>query len=279
MTSLLVRQALPEDAGAIGGLYTAAPFLAGPRSAAEFELLSQTGHAFLVAARGVGGKVEGAVRWWTEEGIGWFDLLVSARPWAGAELVRAVERGCQDRGIRLLRCHIPDIGIYTDYFARLGHLPIGSREDARGEPELLLERRLPLLTVREQRRSDAAAIAAITGQDPWVFEQGALPGWFVAADGEKVVGVISCTAGARGLARIGVPALQHGYSGRGIELWMIARAAEYAETNGYHTAEMDAAPLLDPLRKGLEAAYWAREDATWRRVFFTPRSESEEDDW
>ena len=271
----MTRPALPEDAGAIAALYASEPYLRGPGTPAEFELLAQTGHAFLVAEADA--HVAGAVRWWTEEGIGWFDLVVSARPWAGAELVRAVERVCQDRGIRLLRCYCPDISIFADYFARLGHLPIGSRE-SEGEPELLLERRLPLLTVREQRRADAEAIGGLTGEDPWKFEQGALPGWFVAADGQRVVGVVSCAAGARGIARISTPVLLSNYAGRGIELWMIARATEYAETNGYHTAELDAEPAIDSLRKGLEDAFWVRDATTWRRIFFTPRSEDEDDD-
>jgi hypothetical protein len=238
--------------------------------------LVQTGNAFLVAECDTG--LDGAIRFWDEEGIGWFDLLVSSRPWAGAELVRAVERRCQDRGIRLLRSRCPDTAIMADYFGWLGHLPIGTAVDATGAPQLLLERRLPLLTVREQRRADADAIGRIAGHDPWVFEQGSLPGWFVAADGERVVGVVSCADSGRGLARISVPVLLDRYRGRGLDLWMVDRAAEYAETNGFHTAEMEAHPSLDPARKGLEDRYWLREGDLWRRVFFTPRADPE-DDW
>jgi GNAT superfamily N-acetyltransferase len=189
-----------------------------------------------------------------------------------------VERLCQDRGVRLVRCHCPDSAIFEDYFARLGYLPIGRDFSESGEPQLLLERRLPLLTVREQRRGDADAIGALTRDDPWVFAQGSRPGAFVAADGEKVVGFIQCAEAARGIARIGVPALAAPYRGRGLELWMISRAVEYAETNGYHTAEMEAVPELDSLRKGLEERFWVRERDTWRRVFFTPRDEAK-DDW
>lgn len=236
--------------------------------------MTQTGHAFLVAD---GETLSGAVRHHDEEGIGWFDLLVSGRPWAGVHLIRAVERGCQDRGIRLVRAYCPDTGVFPDYFSRLGYLPIGRRNSADGQPELLLERRLPLLTVREQRRSDAAAIGALTGEDPWVFEQGARPGWFVAADGDRVVGVTQVSDAGAGVARIRPPLLSAGYDGRSLELWMLDRAAIYAETNGYHTAELEAAPVLDAVRKGLEDRYWIRERDTWRRVFFTPKPPGEED--
>ncbi len=271
------RTAEPEDAAAVASLYSSSPLAAAPRTASAFELLLQTGHTFVIAE--ADGEVDGAVRWWADEGIGWFELLASWRPWAGAELVRAVERACQDRGIRLLRCRCPDEDIFAAYFARLGHLPIGRAAGTDGEPELLLERRLPLLTVREQRRADAAAIGAITGEDPWVFEQGALPGWFVTADGERIVGVVSCADAGRGLARVGPPVLLPAYRGRGIELWMIDRATEYAETNGFHTAELDAVSALEPLRKGLEDRYWVLDGGPWRRIFFTPKSDDEEDDW
>ena len=64
-------------------------------------------------------------------------------------------------------------------FARWGYLPI-SRETGewadREQVLLTLEKRLALLTVREQRREDATAIGELTGQDAWVFEQGARPG-------------------------------------------------------------------------------------------------------
>lgn len=269
------RLATGDDGPTVAALYRDAGIPGAPTASGDFERLVQTGNSFLVAE--AEGRIDGAVRSWDEEGIGWFEHLVSARPWAGAQLVRAVERGCQDRGIRLLRCRCPDVGIFGDYFGWLGHLPIGRGTDAAGEPELLLERRLPLLTVREQRRADAAAIGKVAGLDPWVFEQGALPGWFVAADGERVVGVVSCADAGHGLAQISPPRLVAGYGGRNLELWMIDRATDYAETNGFHTAEMGAAPGLQGVSKGLEDRYWVREGELWRRVFFTPRAEEDEE--
>lgn len=269
------RLASSDDAAPVAALYTGSRLHGAPATPGEFERLAQTGNAFMLAERA--GNIEGSVRFWDEEGIGWFDLLVSDRPWAGAQLVRAIERGCQDRGIRLLRCRCPDTQLFGDYFSWLGHLPIGRGQGATGELELLLERRLPLLTVREQRRADAVAIGEIAGHDPWVFEQGTLPGWFVAADGERVVGVVSCADGRGGLAQISVPVLLDTYRERGLEVWMVDRAAEYAETNGFHTAEMDAHATLEAVRKALEDRYWVLEGGNWRRVFFTPRTEDDED--
>jgi ribosomal protein S18 acetylase RimI-like enzyme len=276
VTEYSFRLATTEDAAPVAALYLRSRLEGAPATPGEVERLVQTGHAFLLAE--IDGTIAGAVRFRDEEGIGWFDLLASDRPWAGMQLVHAVERGCQDRGIRLLRTRCPDVRLCSDYFGWLGHLPIGRDTNAAGEPELVLERRLPLLTVREQRRSDAGAIGEITGHDPWVFEQGALPGWFVAADGENVVGVIQCADGGKGLARLSVPALLPGYRGRSLEAWMVQRAAEYAETNGFHTAEVDADPSLEPLKEALEDRYWVREGATWRRVFFTPKSEQDWED-
>ena len=264
------RLAGSDDASAIARLYGASRLPGAPETPGQFERLVQTGHAFLVAESG--GRLIGAVRFRDEEGIGWFDLLVSGRPWAGAQLVRAVERGCQDRGIRLVRTRCEDWRLLEDYFARLGYLAIGRGRSEAGDAELLLERRLPLLTVREQRRSDAEAIGGLLGEDPWVFEQGARPGWFVASDGEKVVGVIQAAGMGHGVARVSVPVILAGYGGRGIEAWMVQRAAEYAETNGFHSAEMDASPVLAGSRKALEDRYWVLDGAGWKRVFFTPRS-------
>lgn len=262
--------ATSEDAEAIASLYRRSGLAGAPADAGLFERMVQTGHAFLVAEHD--GTLLGAVRNGDEEGIAWFDLLVSARAWMGAELVRAVERSAQDRGIRLVRAHCPDSGLLPGYFSWLGYRPIGRQAGESGEPGLLLERRLPLLTVREQRRSDAAAIEALTGEDAWVFEQGARPGWFVAADGDRVAGAIQCAGGSRGIARISEPWLAEAYRGRSLELWMVERAAMYAETNGYHTAEMEAVAELEPLRKGLEERYWVRDGQHWKRVFFTPPS-------
>lgn len=273
MAKPLCRLAESDDAEAMADLYAASGLAGAPASAAEVELMLQTGHAFLVAEDGP--YIDGAVRFHEDEGIGWFDLLVSARAWSGVELVRAVERYFQDRGLRLARAHINEHPPLTEYFARLGYLPIGRRTGDDGTPELLVERRLPLLTVREQRRSDAAAIGELTGEDPWVFEQGARPGWFVASDGDRVVGVTHVADAGGGLARIRPPVLAAGYEGRGLELWMLDRAATYAETNGYHTAEVSTGERLEGSRKGMEDRYWLRDGAVWRRVFFTPRSDDD----
>lgn len=262
---------------ALAGLYAASGLAGAPGLAGQVERMTQTGHAFLVAESG--GEPAGAVRFRDEEGIGWFDLLVADEVWAGTALVRAVERGAQDRGTRIVRCHCPDHAIFADYFSWLGYLPIGRNVNEAGDPELLLERRLPLLTVREQRRADAEAIGQLTGEDPWVFEQGARPGWFVAADGDRIVGVLQVADGGKGLARISVPLLKSSHRGRALELWMIDRAATYAETNGYHTAEVEADPSLEDVGKGLEDRYWTRDGRTWRRVFFTPKTDEDEDDW
>ncbi len=276
MAEYICRVADTEDAEAMADLYRSSTLAGAPAARGLVERLMQTGNAFLVADDDP--FLDGAVRFHEEEGIGWFDLLVSARPWAGAELVRAVERRFQDRGLRLSRAYAPESRALQEYFARLGYLPIGRRTTGTGESELLLERRLPLLTVREQRRSDAAAIGELTGEDPWIFEQGARPGWFVASDGDRVVGVTQVAETGKGLARIRVPVLAEGYSGRGLEVWMLDRAATYAETNGFHTAEIDADPALDHERKVLEERYWVREGSAWRRVFFTPKS-ADDDDW
>ncbi|MGE0599243.1 MAG: hypothetical protein AB7J35_07635 [Dehalococcoidia bacterium] len=274
--STSIRAATDEDAAPLAALYVRSGLVDSPDTAPKFEVMIQTGHAFLVAESG--GRMQGAVRYYDDEGIGWFDLLISARPWAGAELVRAVQRGCQDRGIRLVRTRCRDERILEDYFGRLGYLPIGRSVDEAGQPELLLERRLPLLTVREQRRGDAAAIGELTGEDPWVFEQGSRPGVFVASDGDKVIGLIQCSDAGGGLAAFTVPRLRADYRGRGIEVWMVTRAATYAETNGFHTAEMPFDPSLDAVRKGLEDGFWLREPDRWRRVFFTPNAEGDDRD-
>ncbi|MCZ7577230.1 MAG: hypothetical protein M5U18_09415 [Dehalococcoidia bacterium] len=103
-----------------------------------------------------------------------------------------------------------------------------------------------------------------------MFEQGARPGWFVAADGDRVVGAISCRDGDAGLALISEPMLRDDYRGRTLEVWMIERAALYAETNGYHTAELPAAPSLDRVRKELEDRLWYLDGTRYVRAFRTP---------
>lgn len=246
-----------------------------PTSAAAFETLMQTGSAFLVAMADQEG-LAGAVRFRDDEGIAWFDLLVSARPGAGQQLVRGVETGAQDRGLRLVRVEVPD-GRLPAYFERLGYRAVSRVVGEDGAPRLVLEKRLALLTVREQRRADADAIGQLTGEDPWVFEQGARPGWFVAADGDRVVGVISARDGGSGLAHISEPILQDGYRGRGIEAWMVERASTYAETNGYHSAELPVTPATDAVRKALEDRFWYRDSARYFRRYRDLDVANEED--
>lgn len=221
-------------------------------------LLAQTGHRILVATHN--DEPVGFVRWWDEEGVAWFDLLASVRPGAGRELVRAVGRAAQDAGLRLARTVIPEETIFEEYFGRLGYFPIARQPLPGGSPGLVVERRLPLLTVREQRRSDAAAIGDLTGEDPWIFEQGTRPGWFVASDGDRVVGVIAARDAGGGVANLRPPVLLSEYEGRGLELWMIERAGLYAETNGFHTARVPATDELDALRRDLEDSRWFREE-------------------
>jgi len=228
-------------------------------------LLAQTGHRLLVACDGE--EVVGAVRWRNEEGIAWFDLLVAGRTGAGRELVRAVEHAAQDGGLRLVRLRVPEGTVLEDYFARFGYLPIGREAPAGAKPQLVLEKRLPLLTVREQRRADAAAIGALTGEDPWVYEQGARPGCFVAADGDRVCGFVSVRDGGAGAAAIREPVLLKSYRGRGLEVWMIERAVTWAETNGYHSAALPTAPSLERLTRALEDRRWFREGAEFVRRF------------
>jgi GNAT superfamily N-acetyltransferase len=278
VSAFTFRIATTDDAAAAAALFARSGLAGAPASPAEFERMTQTGHAFLVAERDA--ALAGLVRFHDDEGITWFDLLVSGVPGAGRALLHAVVRGAQDRGLRLARTRVPDHRPLPEYFSRAGFLPIGRETDAEtGEPLLVVERRLPLLTVREQRRADAAAIAELTGEDPWVFEQGARPGWFVAADGDRVVGAIACRDGDGGVAAISEPVLRDDYRGRTLEVWMIERAALYAETNGYHTAGLPAAPSLERLRKELEDRFWYLDGQRYVRAFRTPPSQFEDEDW
>lgn len=256
MAPFEVRPLSEDDAPAARALLAArAPH--GWRAELDPFVLAQTGSNVLVAA--CDGAIAGIVRWWTDdEGIAWFDLLASDRAGAGRTLVRAVGRSAQDAGLRVVRCAVPEDGPLDAYFGRMGYLPVG-RRTADGASEFVLERRLPLLTVREQRRTDAAAIGAVTGDDPWVFEQGARPGWFVASDGDTVVGVVGVRDAAPGVAAITPPVLLPGYEGRSLEAWMIERAALYAETNGYHSATVAATPALRRLQRDLEDRRWFAE--------------------
>jgi GNAT superfamily N-acetyltransferase len=267
---LAIRPATTDDAPALAVLYAIAKrdtLPAGrPTSAGDFERLMQTGSAFLVAEAG-DGPIRGAVRYRDDDGIAWFDLLCAARAGIGRALVRKVETGAQDRGLRLVRLKAPAASRLPLLFETWGYRPVGHAKGEDGSNDLVMERRLALLTVREQRREDADAIGRVAGIDPWVFEQGARPGWFVAADGDLVVGVINVSDAGGGLAAISVPVLLEEYMARGLEVWMVERAATYAETNGYHTAELPAEPRTDAVRKALEDRFWYRDAARYIRRF------------
>jgi predicted N-acetyltransferase YhbS len=227
--------------------------------------LSQTGSRLLVAEDELG--LAGLVRWWDDDGIAWADLLVAAVPGAGRELVRAVERAAQDRGLRVLRGAVDEATGLPDYLGRLGYLPVARRPGP--PPALIVEKRLPLLTVREQRRSDAAVLAELTGEDPYVFDMGTRPGWFVLADGDRVCGVVSARTGRDGVARISRPIVAPGYERRGLELWMIDRAALYAATAGCHTARVPAVPALERIERDLEAHQWRHDGGDFVRDLAT----------
>jgi hypothetical protein len=273
------RSSTPDDAPEAAALYArlGCDLPGAPQTPGDFERLIQTGNAFIVAEQE--GHVAGAVRHRDEDGIGWLDLLVSGAASAGPALVRAVDRWAQDCGLRLVRMVVPANSRLSDCFARWGYLPI-SREQGEWagcpQPLLTLEKRLPLLTVREQRREDAAAIGNLTGQDPWVFEQGARPGVFVAADGDRVIGTLAVRDGGAGLGRIEEPALRDEYRGRRLELWMIERCVVYAETHGYHTAELPASAALMPFRRALEDRRWELDGTVFRRRFRSPHPEQED---
>ncbi len=257
-----IRAAGPEDAEALAELYAGAGLATAPSDATEAARLLQTGATFLLAEDEHG--IAGAVRWREEEGVAWFDLLRSLEPWAGAELVQAVGRAAQDRGLRLARARVPEREGVRAYFARLGYLPAARERAEDGAPLLVVERRLPLLTVREQRREDAEAIGGLLGIDPWPFAQGRRPGWFVAADGERVVGAIGVTDAGGGVAHVGEPVVLPAYRGRGLEVWLVERARQWAETNGFHTCELPATPLTRGLRRELEDRLWWLEGECFR---------------
>lgn len=276
-----VRAAAPDDAAAIADVLNTAyaelapifPDISGA-SASDVQLWLQTGYAVLVAERE--GAVHGTARYHDDEGITLLDVLAATAAGAGRALARAVEAGAQDRGIRLVRSRVPEDGGLPGYFGCRGYMPI-----ARDAGLLVVERRLPLLTVREQRREDADAIGALTGEDPWIFEQGQRPGVFVAADGDRVVGIVAARDSASGVGRIDTPTLLRTYGGRGLDLWMVERAALFASTHGAHTVELPATPATAHLRKGLEDRGWyldgGASDGVYLRRFRTPPGEFEED--
>jgi predicted GNAT family acetyltransferase len=289
MPAFTTRAATPDDAEAVAVLIDRAfrsqralfPEALEADTAAGFSVLLQTGHAFLLAEAGE--SLAGAVRHRDDEGIVYFDLLAAAIVGAGRELTRAVDRLAQDRGIRLVRTRIPETGRLADIFARWGYLPIARRPAKEGDglTQLELEKRVPLLTVRDQRRADADAIARLAGIDPWPFTQGVRPGWFVLADGDRVAGVISVRDGGDGTAEITSPCISRGYGGRGLDAWMLERAATYAETNGYHSARTAATESFVAQSRTMEERRWFREGDTFIRRFrdLKPASEAEDDDW
>jgi hypothetical protein len=250
-----VRAFQPDDAACVDDLWRQA--FAGfeqEYSGAEEALamgaarLAATGWKIFVAESRRSGGCTGAVRWWDVEGVGWFDLLVAAEPFAGRDLVREAERWSQQRGLRFLRAQVPPEPGLAAYFSFLGYREVGVERDG----VRTLERRLPLLTVREQRRGDAEAIAALTGADSWPFEQGHRPGWFVLADGERVVGAVAAREGAYGEAVVETLALAEDYRDRRLEPWMIARAGTWAATNGFHTVRIPADLVAPALERDLE---------------------------
>jgi hypothetical protein len=253
-----VRPFQPDDAAAVDDLWRQAfsGFEEGLATAEEAlakgaARLAATGRTIFVAT-GAAASCAGAVIAWDDEGIGWFDLLVAGLPFAGRPLVKAVERWAQVRGLRTLRARIPpDRGLLA-YFSFLGYREIASVPGGGS----ILERRLPLLTVREQRREDAGRIGELAGVDPWPFEQGARPGWFVLADGARVVGVVSVTETGRGEAAIHVLVLEAPYERLGVETWMLGRAATWARTNGFHTVTVPAALVASLAERDLEDAGW-----------------------
>ena len=265
MVTFRVRPLTPDDASsaddavreAFEGLETDFPGCE-EALARGLLLLTQTGSHVLIAEDAAG--FAGVVRWWDDDGIAWFDLLTAAAVWAGLALLREVERSAQEQGLRLVRVHIPEDGALEGYFWRAGY-----REVGREGGQLLLERRLPLLTVRAQRRADAAGIAALTGADPWPFEQGARPGWFVLADGERICGTAAVREVSPGMALVHSIELDEAHRGRGIETWMLERAAEWAETHGAFAVETEAAIIPDALERDLEDRGWFREGERYVR--------------
>ena len=274
MTRFAIRVADSDDAPELAELLAAAFDGSNacypesePPSADRLAVRMQTGEGFLLAERQ--GWIAGVVRRSETEGIAGFDLLASREAGAGRALVRAIGARAQDGGLRLVRARLPDEPRLADYFSALGYLPIGrANEEFRGERIAILtvERRLPLLTVREQRRGDANAIAALADEDPWPFEQGTRPGWFVASDGDRVVGVIQSRNAGGGLAAIREPVVAAGYEGRGLDAWMVERAADYAGTHGSHTAELPLTERTTHLRRLLEDRGWDLERGSDRYV-------------
>ncbi len=257
-----VRQATQDDAPGIAAISRESP----DEGAAELfddwaddagvARMLQTGHDVTVAERD--GEVAAFAEWREDEGVAWCERVASAVPGAGRVLVRAFGRRAQDGGLRLVRSHVPEGTLLEDYFAWLGYLPI-SRETRDGHEWVVVERRVPLLTVREQRRSDAAVIANMTGEDPYAFEMLMKGGCFVAADGDRVVGVTWVSDAGAGAGRVAGPWLDDAYRGRGLEAWMLERLAYHGEHSGYHTVSVADSPALEGLQRDLEDRRWFRD--------------------
>ena len=79
------------------------------------------------------------------------------------------------------------------------------------------------------------------------------------------------------ILRISAPLLDERYLGRGLDAWMVERASVYAETNGYHTAELPAEPRINAIRKALEDRFWVLDGERYLRVYRTPPSPEAEE--
>lgn len=271
----LVRGASSEDASALaelirkafGDLLEAYPAAAEAADAGRLALLLQTGAKMLVAEDDRGAA--GTVRWWREEGVAWFDLLASRRPFAGRTLVRAVERLARDLGLRLCRAAVLEGSRAERAFSFWGYFPVQRRQE-RGRSFLVMERRLPLLTVREARREDAEVLSRLTGRDPWFFATMRPPGWYVAADGDAVVGVCWVERGGTEWS-VGDLIVLPEHEGRGLEAWLLEWAAFYAATHGAERLRVQRSPLLERHAPELEARGWRPEaDAFLRDLIASP---------
>ena len=127
-----VRPFQPDDAASVDDLWRSAfegfeddfPESAGVISLGAARVASM-GWRVLVASDRSGASCLGAVRCWDDEGVAWLDMLTSARPFAGRDLVHEVQRWAQERGFRLLRLEIPaGLGLAA-YFQWLGFVEVG----------------------------------------------------------------------------------------------------------------------------------------------------------
>ncbi len=230
--------------------YHAAAEAADPR---QLALLLQTGAEMLVAEDGRG--LAGTVRWWREEGVAWFDLLASVRPGAGRALVRAVERLAKEIGLRVSRAAVLEGTRAERAFLFWGYHPVQRRQE-QGRSFLVMERRLPLLTVREARREDADVLSQLTGRDSWFFATMRPPGWYVAADGDTIVGVCWVERGSGSTWSVGGLVVLPEHEGRGLEAWLLEWAAFFAATHGAEYLRAPRSPLLERHAPELEAHGW-----------------------